>query len=325
MKWLLVCLAVCFMVAPAMAGEDPYISIVGTDCVALTTNYYGQTCDSGFISFANPFYFSPKYRQFMYNEYKAPFSIPTAFQAFPPVTQYTRVGGLGTEQFRSQTLNNLPEVCSLTAGVGLTTAKTPYGNSGFYEWYIRVPKKPSSEINIAIQCGVLKPDALAFWGTQSIELCAAETGERVGAGTCVRQEVDPGVNPVNITGLPKITAIAYPGAFNTAFSPFHLTAFRNPSSYSITFNADTSMGNDGVTQLLDGSINTRVVLKACMDKTIITKLPVSGQVNAMGETETDLVEGDMIYVRMDVPRQNTVDIYCSAQSVRVQGIGESVY
>jgi hypothetical protein len=62
-----------------------------------------------------------------------------------------------------------------------------------------------------------------------------------------------------------------------------------------------------------------------MDKTVITKLPVTGQINALGETENDLEAGDLIYVRMDVPRQNTVDIYCHAQSVRVAGIGESPF
>ena len=61
-----------------------------------------------------------------------------------------------------------------------------------------------------------------------------------------------------------------------------------------------------------------------MDKSIVTKLPVTGQINAAGETENDLEAGDTIYVRMDVPRQNTVDIYCHSQSVRIQGVGEAL-
>ena len=336
MKWLLVCLAVCFMVAPAMAGEDPYIAIVGTDCVPLTTNFYGQTCNVGLISFANPFYFSPKHQQFMYSEYQAPFNIPTAFGSFPPVNQYTRAGGTGTEQFRSQTLNSLPEVCHvvndgaptlLSDGfITLPNAKTPAGNSGFYEWYIRVPKKPDGEINIVIECGVVKPNAVAVYHEQAIELCAAETGERIGAGVCVRQEVDPGVSPVIQTALPKITAVAYPGPYNVAFSPFHLTAFKNPSAYTLAFDAVTgAMSDNGNSQILDGSANARILLKACMDKTVVTKLPVTGQINQAGETENDLEAGDLIWVRIDVPRQNTVDIYCHAQSVRVAGIGESPF
>jgi len=309
MKWLFVLLAVCFMVAPAMAGEDPYISIVGPD-------YLG-----------NPFYFSPKHFQFMYNENADPFFIPVTFGSFPPVNQYTRVGGAGQEMFRSQTFNGSVEVCDATPEArGLKSAKTPAGNSGFYEWYIRVPKKPDGEINIVIQCGVVKPNAVAVYEYEAIELCAAETGERIGAGTCVRQEVDPGVSPVIQAALPKITAIAYPGPYNIAFTPFHLTAFKNPGSYSLTFDAVTgAMSNSVSSQVLDGGSNARILLKACMDKTVVNKLPVTGQLNALGETETDLEPGDMIYVRMDVPRQNTVDIYCSAQSVRLAGIAESPF
>ncbi len=332
MKWSFVLLAICFMVAPAIAGVAPaitggdlYIAIVGTDCVELDTNSYGQTCTTAFMSFADPFYFSPKYRQFMYNEYDPPFYIPVTFGTFPPVNQYTRVGGTGQEQFRSQGLNSLVEVCeTTTAARGLKTAKTSAGNAGFYEWFIRLPMKPDGEINIVIQCGVVKPNAVAAWGLRAIGLCAAETGERVGVGLCVREEVDPGTSPVIQAALPKITAIAYPGPYNVDFAPFKLTALKNPSNYTLAFGASSgAMSNDVSSQVLDGSANARILLKACMDKTVITKLPVTGQVNAAGEVETDLEAGDMIYVRMDVPRQNTVDIYCHAQSVKVMGIGES--
>ena len=331
MQWLLALLAVLFMVAPAMAGEDPYIAIVGKDCVPTVTNAIKQVC--GADGTAIPFYFSPKYQQFMYDENDpTTFAIPTSFGTFPPKNQFTRVGSAGQEQFRSQTANNQTEVCY--AGPGTNPAdsknsKTPASNAGFYEWYINLPKKPSGEINIVIQCGVVKPNALAFFpppytnpSQSAIELCAAETGEYIGVGMCVRDEVDPGASPVNQLALPKITAIAYPGAYNVVFTPFKLTAFKNPSSYQLSFDGSGAMTNDGASQLHDGSSNARVLLKACMDKSIVAKLPVTGQVNASGEPETDLVAGDIIYVRMDVPRQNTVDIYCHEQSVRIAGVGE---
>jgi len=316
MKWVLVLLAVFFMVAPAMAGEDPYIGIVGLDSQAF-----------------KPFYFSPKHQQFLFDTVGL-FGIPDVFGSQDPANQYTRVGVSGGEQFRSQTLNNQAEVCDTTGtGVapnfvdrGLRNAVTPAGNAGFYEWWIRLPKKPSGEINIVLQCGVLKPNAFAAYGYGSIELCAAETGERVGFGTCVRQEVDPGVSPVNQTALPMITAVVFPGPYNVAFSPFHLTAFKNPSSYTLAFDPVTAaMSNNVNSQVLDGSTNARILLKACMDKTVVTKLPVTGQINALGETENDLEAGDMIQVRVQVPRQNTVDVYCHAQSVRLAGVGESAF
>ena len=203
---------------------------------------------------------------------------------------------------------------------------TRAGNSGFYEWYVRLPKKPSGEINLAIQCGILKPNAFASYLYDAVELCAAETGERIGNGVCVRKEVNPGTNPLVIGALPQITAIVYPGPFNVAFTPFHLTAFRNPGTYN-PFAADGSLSNGAAGQVLNGLADTatRILLKSCMDKTVVTKLPVTGQVNALGEVETDLESGDLIYVRIDVPRNNTVDVYCHAQSLKVMGIGETPF
>jgi len=305
MKWLFLCLAVFFMVAPAMAGEDAYMAIVGLDYQA------------------NPFYFSPKYQQFLYNE--TVFGVETCF---------TKAGvPERCEIFKAQTPLIQAELCDLSGtgfppnntDRGLKNAKTPAGNAGWYEWWIRLPKKPSGEINIVIQCGVVKPNASAVYGYDSVRLCAAETGERIGAGVCVRQEVDPGVSPVVNTALPKIKAIAYPGPYND-FTPFNLTAWKNPSAYTLAFDAVTyAMSNNGNSQVLDGGSNARILLKTCMDKTVITKLPVTGQINALGQEETDLEAGDIIWVRMDVPRQNTVDIYCHAQSARLAGVGEAPF
>jgi len=319
MKWLVALVLALAMITPAFAGEDPYISIVGTD------------------SRANTFYVSPKYQQFMFNENAFPFNIPVSFGSIPAVNQYTRVGSAGTEMFRSQTLNNQAEICDYSGRVvqdgsitfwdrGLDNAVTRAGNSGFFEWYVRLPKKPSGEINLAIQCGVLKPNAFASYFYDAIELCAAETGERIGNGVCVRKEVDPGTNPLVITALPQITAIVYPGSFNIAFSPFHLTAFRNPGTYN-PFNAAGELVDNQAGQVLNGTADnaTRILLKSCMDKTVVTKLPVTGQVNSLGEVETDLEMGDLIYVRIDIPRANTVDVYCHAQSLKVMGVGETPF
>jgi hypothetical protein len=263
------------------------------------------------------------------------FGVPVCFGSTNPgPSTYFREGGPGCESFLSQTPMIQSEVCHLAPNPGLTNfdkfltapnAKTPAGNAGWYEWWIRLPKKPSGEINIVIQCGVVKPNAFAVYEFDAVALCAAETGERIGYGVCVRQEVDPGVNPIVNTALPRITAIAYPGPYND-FAPFNLTAFRNPSSYTLSIDVKTGgLLNNGNEQVLEGSTNSRIMLKACMDKAIVTKLPVTGQLNALEQTETDLEAGDIIYVRMDVPRQNTVDIYCNPFSARLQGVGEAAF
>jgi len=364
MKWLFVCMAVLFMVAPAMAGEDPYIAIVGNDCSAGFVNpFFGDTCPDGTVfgvkGEALPFYFSPKHQQFMLNSQMTqipvcfgttyPSSSATAAFAFP---RYPAAASAGCESFYAQGNLNQPEVCDIlgTGGPappfttrGTSTVVTRAGNTGFYEWWIRLPKKPSGEINLVFECGVLKPNSFAFNGFDSIELCAAETGERVGPN-CTRIEVDPGVSPVQNFALPTLTAIAYPGP-NNSFTPFHLTAFRNPGSYTIAFDAVTgAMSNNAASQVLNGSTSARILLKACMDKSVVAKLPVSGQLNACAnadipvvtpalptcfgggnETETDLEYGDIIQVRLQIPRGNSVDIYCGPQSARLAGVGEAPF
>jgi len=360
MKWLFVCMAVFFMVAPAMAGEDPYVAIVGNDCsVGFVNPFFGGTCPDGTVfgtkGEALPFYFSPKHLQFMLDQ--TLIGVPVCASGLDPkntIPEWSFLrygGGAGCESFLAQGALNQAEVCDITGtGTvppfttrGTSTVVARAGNSGFFEWWIRLPKKPSGEINLVFECGVLKPNSFAFNNFDSIELCAAETGERVGPN-CTRVEVDPGVSPVQQGSLPKLTAIAYPGPFNS-FTPFHLTAFKNPGSYTISFDAVTgAMSNNAASQTLDGSTSARILLKACMDKSVVAKLPVTGQLNACAnaniptvtpalptcfgggaESETDLEMGDIIQVRLDIPRANSVDIYCGPQSARLAGVGEAPF
>jgi len=336
MKWVIACFLALFMVSAALAGEDPYIAIVGNDAL---NQGFGDPFLEGF---ANPFYFSQKHQQFLFDQ--TLFSVPVCFGgrgSIPIVNQYTRVPNDddaedGCEQFRANTPINQPEVCDvfLTGGGGTYSyfgepnARITARNEGFYEWYVRLPKKPSGEINLVLECGILKPNAFTFadaMDVSPVELCAAETGERIGAGLCVRQEVNPGTNPLVISALPRITAIVYPGPFSVGFAPFNLTAFRNPSTYTLTTATSGAMENSQSLQVLDGTNAARILLKACMDKTIVAKLPVTGQLNALGQAEHDLEAGDLVYVRLFIPRDSTVDIYCNAQSLRVAGVGESPF
>jgi hypothetical protein len=300
MKWLIGCLLALVMVAPALAGEDPYIAVVGNDINA------------------NPFYLSPKYVQWLHDQTIA--AIPTT-----------------GEVFNANSAVIQPEICD-TLGIAAGPQNTPpftfrgnfngrvsAGNAGWYEWYVRLPKKPSGELNLCIQCGVVKPNAFTFLGFDSVLDCAAETGERVtGGGLCAREEVDPGENPLITAALPRIIARAYPGPYAPfGFTPFNLTAFRNPGTYEPIENGVLVNGEAG--QVLDGQDGSRILLKSCLDKCIVAKLPVTGQVNALGQLEADLEAGDIIHVRMNIPRPNTVDIYCHVQSFKVMGIGEPAF
>jgi hypothetical protein len=296
MKWLIGCLLALVMVAPALAGEDPYIGVVGNDINA------------------NTFYLSPKYVQWLHDQTIS--AIPTSGEVFYANSAVIQ-----------------PEICD-TLGIaagpqngppftfrGNFNGRVTAGNAGWYEWYVRLPKKPSGELNLCIQCGILKPNAFTFLGFESVLDCAAETGERVGVGLCVREEVDPGENPLITAALPRIIARALPGPYAPfAFTPFNLTAYRNPGTYEPIENGVLVNGEAG--QVLDGTDGARVLLKSCMDKCVVAKIPVTGQVNALGQLEADLEAGDIIHVRMNIPRPNTVDIYCHAQSFKVMGIGE---
>jgi hypothetical protein len=317
MKWLIGCLLALVMVSAAFAGEDPYIGIVGND-----------------IEF-NSFYFSQKHQQFLFDQLDI--DVPVCDGSFPPVVPQTRVGGTGCEQFRSNKPINQPEICDVGGTVidffkgdfeyfGNPNALITKQNAGYYEWYIRLPKKPSGEINICIQCGILKPNTFTpFTGFWAVEECAAETGERIGTGWCTQDQVEPPVNPIVYGALPRITAIAYPGPYSLGFAPFNLTAYKNPSNYALTVDTNKAMENSPSLQILDGSVNARILLKSCMDKCVVAKIPVTEQVNAAGQTESDLEAGDLIYVKMYVPITNTVDIYCHAQSAKIAGIGESPF
>jgi hypothetical protein len=320
MKWLIASLLALVMVSAAFAGEDPYISVVGNDVDA------------------NTFYFSPKEQQFLYDQ--TLFSVPICFGSFPIVTPQTRVGGLGCEQFRTNAPLNQPEICDTTGIVNGVGDFTFFGeanavirkqNAGYFEWYIRLAKKPDGPINIVLQCGILKPNTFAFEEFGAVELCAAYTGERIGTGFCTADQVAAGVTPLIPAALPRLTAIAFPGPYSLGFAPFHLTAYKNPGSYVLTgtvpLDDDTAspMSNSASLQVLNGSTDARILLKACMDKTVVTKIPVTGQRNALNEFEADLEAGDLIQVRLDIPISNTVDIYCNSQSARVAGIGEAPF
>lgn len=300
-------------------GEQPYIAVVGNDILA------------------NPFYLSPKYLQFLFDQNALGVPICSSVNNINiPVTAATRVGLAGCEQFRAQTPLIEPEVCDVSGIVnglsdftffGEPNASIKANNSGFFEWFIRLPAKPNGEINLCIQCGILKPDSFAIYAFEAVEKCAAETGERVGPN-CTRLEVQAGENPVINTALPRITAEAIPGPFAGVdfTTAFNLTAFRNPGNYTLTL-AATRLTDSNSLQVLNGTDATRIMLKSCMDKCIVVKLPIEGQVNSLGQTEHDLEAGDVIHVRINIPRTSgTVsggtDIYCHSQSLRVMGIAE---
>ena len=154
------------------------------------------------------------------------------------------------------------------------------GNAGDAHWRIFLPKKPVGNLNITIQCGLLKPNSAAIFGEDAINICAGESGERI-VGLCDREQDVPVRSGILGNTLPTIEVTATAG--DGSLGPVHLTAYRNPSPYRFT-QAGGALTTSESLQILDGRFLTRFVQKACMTKSIFVKHPVSGQVNSLGET-----------------------------------------
>jgi hypothetical protein len=304
---LTILLAMVFVV-PAFAGQEPYKAAV---------------CEDDAPALA--FYLSPKVYQFThadtcYYDNVLYTLCPLPGQIVPsacvPDGVCYQCPSLCQESFDSKTGVTEPELCNLALTTPDQTALTSKGNSGWYEWVIALPKKPEGEMNLEIECAVLKPDET------DILNCAAETGEIVDT-SCTRI---PGTY-LKQTALPTITAKAYPGGQND-FTPFNLTAYKNPSNYSITPRQGAGAAHPGALvnskslQVLDGTPAARIALKACMEKTVLIKWPVEGEQNVLGQFEANLEAGDLIKVRMFIPTANTVDVYCGQYSLTIGGIGE---
>jgi hypothetical protein len=299
---LLTILVAMTLVVPAFAGQEPYKAAVCEDQTASLAWHLGPKVFQ--FTHADTCYYDTPYQFLVCDPNQV---------SFPECTPYGTCylcTSLCKEYFDSKTGLTEPELCNLAPTTNDQTALTPKGNAGWYEWVIALPKKPEGEINLEIQCAVLKPDETDLLN------CAAETGELVDS-SCTRK---PGTY-LKQAALPKITAIAYPGGQNE-FVPFYLTAYKNPSDYKITRGGTGALTNSTSLQLLAGGTGARIALKACLEKTVLIKWPVEGEINSQGQIEANLEAGDLIYVRMDISKDNTVDVYCGPDSLTIGGIGE---
>jgi hypothetical protein len=273
----------------AWAGQEPYVGVVGVD------------------DQMNTYYLEQKLWRWLHPEQTA-----------------------GDEAWGgSSNLSNNEEVC-IPPGpypqtdVALAPNKAlPVLNAGYYYWRINLPKKPRGNINIQIQCGVLKPNSYSVLGMpNAIDTCAGETGEQTSA-LCEREFIEPNTNVIHQNYLPTVTATAYNHLNNATFN---LTAYRVPSAFSNIYELangqKVGLRNSKNLQVLDGTKATRIVLKACQPENVFVKMPIAGQVNGNGQTEQDLEAGDEITLRLDFPRGHTMDVYCNQYSVKLMGLGD---
>jgi hypothetical protein len=301
------------------AGQEPYVGAVGED------------------DQMNTYYLEPKLWAWLHSETTSDTTWRWDGDEVWDVDFDNEVDPAEIFQVSSGIIVNHPEVCIkpqevlngipgpanndlLWEGELEPTAWLTHGNEGWYKWRINLPKKPRGNINIVVQCGILKDNSYTY--PNAIEECAGETGEKLGPGVCTRANDVKGTQVMLLAGLPKVTAVAFPDP-SRGVDPFHLTSFKTPSFYALGFKPDGSLKPVQSSHvILDGSNASRISLKACQPESMYVKIPVNGQINGLGETEVPLEAGEEIEVTLQFPDGHPMDIYCNKYSVKLMGLGQ---
>ena len=172
---------------------------------------------------------------------------------------------------------------------------TTVQRDGTYDWWIVLQMQPESDIDLKIYDCVLKwqrAENSGLWAH------AEQTG---------RWRADWGKLYFNPCANPDITVVAYPGPYAVASFeiPQILDARKMPGLWRTT---------------LDEKWYTP---KAHWDESIVIALPETGSYNEKGDVGFQLVQGDIIHVKIQIPGWNTADIYYGADSVLLKYIGMS--
>lgn len=173
---------------------------------------------------------------------------------------------------------------------GMPVVLTDADNQGIYEWWIVLQRKPESDININIMDCVLKFNETDIWTH------ADQTG---------RYRMPWNELIFNASRNPMISAEAYPG-------PYATTGFDTP----LTLDARTLPGLTRVA--LNEVLYTS---KGLFPEGIVVALPDTGVDNISGQVESNLKQGDIIHVKVEVPGTNSVDVYYGEDSVLLKYIG----
>jgi hypothetical protein len=173
---------------------------------------------------------------------------------------------------------------------GLLSAMTDAWNQGVYKWRIVLQMKPESDINVNIYDCVLKHNSFNIWeGADQTGRYRAPWGELVFVPTA----------------NPSMTVKAIPG-------PLATPGFTSP----LILDARTLPGLTLVA--MEDQLYTS---KAHWEEGIVLALPKTGETNTSGQTEYNLKQGDVIEVTVEIPYNNTVDVFYGADNVLLKYIG----
>jgi hypothetical protein len=288
MKKMLFALAVlAFVATPAMAGNQPEYDVVGCDA----TNFFNDfikvaVCENGLVPPFTPGV-SP-----LLNEW-------SDFQMNDPSMAFE-----GNEQFNTTAGQLWPDPCfnELKDGCSYDSALTDPWNEGLYEWVIVLQKKPESDLDLNIRDCVLKHNLWNVW--TDVE----QTG---------RYRAPWGQLFFVPTANPTVTVKAYPGEYATPGFDYVV----DPDGIVVTddsFHLDAREMPGLALAALQDAVYTS---KAIWEESLVIKLPATGGLNAVGETEYNLHQGDIIWIQVAIPGNNTVDIRYGEDNVSLKYIG----
>jgi hypothetical protein len=192
----------------------------------------------------------------------------------------------GPELFDTQAGQLRPSPCYEEMDVAITDAY----NQGIYEWWIVLQMKPETDINLNIYDCVLKHNETNLWRF------AEQTG---------RYRAAWGELMFVMSANPVVSARALPGPFATPgfVDPLILDARTLPNLTKVP---------------LDGVFYTS---KAHFPEGIVMALPKTGESNGSGQDELNLKQGDVIHVKVEIPFNNTVDVFYGPDSVILKYVG----
>ena len=172
---------------------------------------------------------------------------------------------------------------------------TTVQRSSTYEWVIVLQMQPESDIDLNIHDCVMKWEGAKKGGLFG---WAEQTG---------RWRADWGKLYFSPCANPELTVTAYPGPFAVAgWDGWQkLEARKMPGLHKTTL------------------CEKPYTSKAHWDEGIVIALPETGCHNDNGDANYQLVQGDIIKVRIDIPPYNTADIYYGQDSVILKYIGMS--
>jgi hypothetical protein len=291
-KILMMIVALAFLAAPAFAGDQPEYDAVGCD----SENIFMGAAQL-IVCMGNTVGAAPGTRINEYSNFKTgcclnPYFWPglgwTCDPLYNPDPQ-------PCEAFASDGEDPAKDICfgecdDATNASGKYESRLGTAFNGhWWKYRIVLQKKPQTDLDINIYDCVVKPNSFTMFGDEFNE--GAEQTGRYGG-------------------------FSNPGSFWLALA--------NPTiSVKAIIVGGTDFMMEGRTQpvlapvCLDGALYTS---KGPWDESIVVKMPLTGDVNACGETETRLSSGDVIEVTLATTEDSTADIRYGEDNVMIKYI-----